>query len=117
MKHSRDWFGRMMAVLVFLGGIGLLLLVFYWSYKLFQVPPKQLFQSTQSDGKPDIQSILSGLMVSLRSILLLALMAVVGGMIANRGVQLYLTVRTGEHQPPVTKQEKPSTLKSSKQEE
>lgn len=106
MKQSRDWFGRLMAVLVFLGGIGLLFFVFYWSYKLFQVPPKQLFQSTQTDGKPDLQSILSGMMVSLRSILLLALMAVVGGMIANRGVQLYLTVRTGEHQPPVAKQEK-----------
>lgn len=105
MKHSRDWLGRMMAVLVFLAGIGLLLLVFYWSYKLFQVPPKQLFQSNQNDGKPDLQSILSGLMVSLRSILLLALMAVVGGMIANRGIQLYLTVRTSEQHPEAHKKE------------
>jgi uncharacterized membrane protein len=107
MKHSRDWFGRTMAVLVFLAGIGLLLLVFYWSFRLFQVPPNQLFQSTHSGGKPDLQSILSGLMVSLRGILLLALMAVVGGMIANRGVQLYLTVRTGEAQPAANPTQKP----------
>ncbi len=97
MKPPRDWLGRTVALLVLMVGISLMLACFWFAYQLFQTPPQQLLKNPQTN-QPDLNSMLTGIWASLRSILLLVLMAIVGGMIANRGITLYLHVRKAEHE-------------------
>lgn len=98
MRHVTrpDWFGRALAVLTFLAGIWLLLVVFRLAYLWFQVPPRELFRPAEGSA-PDLQGIISGVWASIRGLLLLSLMALVGGMIANRGIHLYFNTRASEH--------------------
>jgi len=95
MKPSRDWLGRLLSIGVFLTGIGLMLIAFWLAYRMFQTPPQRLFQNTASNN-PNLGTIATGVWAALRGILLLVLMAIVGGMIANRGINLYLAVRRAE---------------------
>ncbi len=95
MKPHRDWLGRLLSVTVFLTGITLMLVAFWLAYRMFQTPPQRLFQGT-SGNNPNLGAIATGVWSALRGILLLVLMAIVGGMIANRGINLYLAVRRAE---------------------
>ncbi|CUU38614.1 hypothetical protein GXSOP10_1424 [Armatimonadetes bacterium GXS] len=95
MKPHRDWLGRLLSVAVFLTGIGLMLIAFWLAYRMFQTPPQRLFQGAGSSN-PNLGAIVAGIWAALRGILLLVLMAIVGGMIANRGINLYLAVRRTE---------------------
>jgi heme A synthase len=95
MRTSRDWFGRLLSVVVFLTGIGLMLVAFWLAYRMFQTPPQRLFQDTGNQN-PNLGAIATGIWAALRGILLLVLMTVVGGMVANRGISLYLAVRRAE---------------------
>jgi predicted permease len=95
MKPHRDWFGRLLSLLVFLTGILLMLIAFWLAYRMFQTPPQRLFQGSGGNN-PNLGTIATGIWAALRSILLLVLMAIVGGMIANRGITLYLAVRRAE---------------------
>lgn len=97
MKPHRDWLGRFFALLILLVGVGLMLLCFGLAYQMFQTPPQRLMNNPQTNN-PDLNSLLTGIWASVRSILLLVLMAIVGGMIANRGITLYLHVRRAEYE-------------------
>lgn len=95
MKTHRDWLGRAVALLIVLLGVGLMVACFSLAYQQFTTPPRTLLTNPQTN-EPDLPSIATGVWASIRSILLLLLMVIAGGMIANRGVGLYLNVRRAE---------------------
>ncbi len=101
MKLRRDWLGRLLAIVILWLGIGLMLACFWFAYQMFQTPPQQLLNNPETN-KPDLNSVVAGIWASLRSILLLVLMTIVGGMIANRGITLYLHVRKAEYEEMVS---------------
>jgi len=87
-RGHRDFFGSVIGILVFLGGVALLLEVFKLAYEMFNVPPAKAL-NISSGTKLDLNvagSLFVGIM--LRVILLLV-MALVGSWIANRGISLY----------------------------
>lgn len=108
MKPHRDWLGRIFALLILLIGVGLMLLCFGLAYQMFQTPPQRLMTNPQTNS-PDLNSLLMGIWASVRSILLLILMAIVGGMIANRGITLYLHVRRAEYEERQQGEKNPSS--------
>ena len=75
-------------MLVFLGGVGLLLLTFKLAFEMFSVPPDQALPLKSGDTMqiPLVASTVTGLVFR---ILLLIVMAMVGSFIANRGIHLY----------------------------
>ncbi len=97
MKLQRDWLGRTMALLTMWLGVGLMLLTFWLAYRMFHTPPQQLLNNPDN-GSPDLNSIAVGVWASVRGLLLLVLMTIVGGMIANRGITLYMNVRKAEYE-------------------
>lgn len=101
-----DWLGRFLGCGVFLLGIGVLALVFYFSYHLFQKSPQELFGGNPRSHTPNMTQLLQGLFAGLYRLVLLIVMAIVGGMIANRGIRMYLSVRLREEEgkelPPTT---------------
>lgn len=97
MKTHRDWLGRIVALLITLLGVGLMVVCFYLAYQQFTTPPRTLMNNPQTN-QPDLGSIATGVWTSVRAILLLLVMVIAGGMIANRGVGLYLNVRRAERE-------------------
>lgn len=97
MRPARDWLGRIFALLITALGVALMLLCFYLAYQQFTTPPRELMNNPATD-QPDLGSIATGVWTSLRAILLLLVMVIAGGMIANRGVGLYLNVRRAEQE-------------------
>lgn len=95
MKAHRDWLGRTVALLITLLGVGLMVACFYLAYQQFSTPPRELMNNPQTNS-PDLPSIATGVWASVRNILLLLVMVMTGGMVANRGVGLYLNVRRAE---------------------
>jgi hypothetical protein len=95
MKAHRDWLGRTVALLITLLGVGLMVACFYLAYQQFTTPPRDLMTNPHTN-QPDLSSIATGVWASVRAILLLLIMVIAGGMIANRGVGLYLNVRRAE---------------------
>ncbi|MFQ3610052.1 MAG: hypothetical protein SNJ72_01030 [Fimbriimonadales bacterium] len=108
MKLQRDWFGRTIAFLTLWLGVGLMLFAFWLAYRMFQVPPQQLMTNPEN-GAPDLNSIAIGVWASVRGLLLLVLMTIVGGMIANRGIALYMQVRKAEYETMASSREKTRT--------
>ena len=89
-------------LLVFLAGVGLLGLTFKIAFESFATPPQQALGI--SANKPiDLGVAGSNFAVQLLRVFLLLVMAVVGSIIANRGVHLYTSGRhlAKEHQDPV----------------
>ncbi|MCS7273718.1 MAG: hypothetical protein NZ550_06215 [Fimbriimonadales bacterium] len=95
MKPARDWLGRMVALLITLLGVGLMVVCFLLAYQQFSIPPHELMRNPHTNT-PDLPSIATGVWASMRTILLLLVMVIAGGMIANRGIGLYLNVRRAE---------------------
>lgn len=80
-----------MGILTFLIGIGLLFWTFQLAYSLFAVPHNVALGV--QDGKPvDLPRAGEALANVLLRILLLLVMAIVGSVIANRGIKLYDTL-------------------------
>lgn len=97
MRLRRDWAGSLLGLAVFLGGIALLLFTFRTAYEMFTVPPAQALGL--GVGKPvDLNSAGSNLMGSLFRVILLVVMALVGSLIANKGIQLYADSRGHIHE-------------------
>ena len=77
----------MVGLLVFLGGVGLLLLTFRLAYDLYTTSPDQALKVT---GKTlDLATSGSSLVGILVRTLLLMVMGLVSTLIANRGIALY----------------------------
>lgn len=87
-KH--DLFGRILGIIVFLGGIGVLAFVFMTAYHFFNSPLGEIRPPAQmaADAAPAAELGQSALRVLIR-IALLIVMTIVGSLIAGRGVQMY----------------------------
>jgi hypothetical protein len=98
----RDAFGSTVGLLVFLGGVGLLLLTFKLCFDFFQVPPSQVLKL--KDGtQMDVSATGNGLVGILLRIATLLLMSIIGSVIANRGIAMYTGCRAIN--PPASKTE------------
>ena len=96
MRLRRDILGSLVGLLVFLGGIALLLFTFHLAYEMFTVPPPVALDLRPN--KPvDLESAGSHVIGAFFRVLLLVVMALVGSLIANRGIQLYADSRGHIH--------------------
>lgn len=87
--------GMLLGILVFLAGIGLLFLTFRLAIDMFGTDPSKLFNL---EGKTlDLSKAVATLMGVVVKVLLLLVMAIVGGVIANRGIHLYADSRHSRH--------------------
>jgi len=84
----RDVFGTLFGLLVFCGGVGLLLITFRAAYNLFTVPPESAL-GIQHGKTLDVAKAGDSAAVLVLRIILLFVMAFVGSMVANRGISLY----------------------------
>lgn len=88
----RDVFGTLFGLLVFCGGVGLLLITFREAYTLFTVPPESAL-GIQHGKTLDVARAGDSAAVLVLRIILLLIMAFVGSMVANRGISLYADAR------------------------
>lgn len=87
-RPKRDVAGALVGMLVFFGGIALLVITFRLAYGMFTVPTDQALglQPNQPVQLEDAGQRLVGVLIR---ILLLIVMAGVGSAIATRGIKLY----------------------------
>jgi hypothetical protein len=78
--------------LTFFVGVGLLLLTFKLAYDMFSVRP-EVAMGTQAGTGIDVARAGESLASVLVRFGLLLIMAIVGSMIANRGIKLYVSAR------------------------
>ena len=84
----RDVFGTLFGLLVFCGGVALLLVTFRLAYNLFMVPPEVAI-GIQKGNTLDLAKAGDSAAVLVLRIVLLLIMAFVGSLVANRGISLY----------------------------
>jgi len=88
--------GRLLALIVFLLGIGLLCAVFGIAWSLFQAPvPGLNLPVAHGTATPPAANIGLALTAFLRQLLLLALMTIAGSVIAGKGIHLYFGTAQG----------------------
>lgn len=92
-KSGSGLAGGLFGILVFLGGVALLLTAFKLAYDMFSVDPVQNFRPKQGEAL-DLGQVVPSLISVVMKILLLLVMSIVGGMIANRGIRLYADGRS-----------------------
>ena len=89
-----DILGRLVGMLVFIGGVCLLILVFVMAYRLFNASPTEaLGIRITGDPKRDPAMVTLGAQVTwlIFRIIYLAFMSVAGSLIANKGIHLYFS--------------------------
>jgi hypothetical protein len=86
--QHRDVFGTLFGLLVFFGGVGLLLITFRAAYNLFSTPPENAL-GIEHGKVLDVAKAGDSIVVLILKIVLLVVMAFVGSMVANRGISLY----------------------------
>lgn len=104
--HRSDLLGRLVAMLVFCLGVGLLLLVFKIAYGLFTATPASaLGINITGDPKRDPGVALIGQSFGflIIKILLLFVMSAASSMIAQRGINLYFSCVHGSKPDNTTK--------------
>ena len=108
-KPQADLPGRLLALLVFLTGVGMLIFVFVTALHLFQspVPGLQPLQ-TPSAPPPAAASIGTALADFARRLLLLMVMTLAGSLIASKGAHLYF----GTVYPPMEQAGSPAAAKN-----
>jgi hypothetical protein len=84
--------GGVLGVLVFLAGVAILVFTFGLARDLFTQDPNQVL-GLSKDKPLDLNNAGATLVGVLLKVLLLLVMALVGGMIANRGIKLYADSR------------------------
>ncbi len=87
-RGRRDWVGSSIGLLVFLGGVALLVLVFQLAYNMFQTPPTVALD-IQGGKTLDLGKASDRASAILVKVILLIIMAVAGSLIANRGILMY----------------------------
>lgn len=100
-----DWMGSLIGLLVFLSGIGLLAVTFQLAFSMFSVPPSVAL-SSGPEKAVDLTRAGESLAVVIVKVMLLLVMCVVGSVIANRGIRLYVSCRH-----PAPKHEEPEPVK------
>lgn len=81
LKIRGDWIGRLLGILVFVLGVGIMWIVFREAHQMFNTP-----LSLSDKSLPKIGHI--GLEI-LKKLGLLIVMTLAGSLIANKGVQMY----------------------------
>ena len=84
--------GRLVALLVFLLGVGILVFVFVTALHLFQSPVPGLgLPVAAGQTAPPAANIGTALIVFLRELLLLGVMTLAGSLLASKGAHLYFS--------------------------
>ena len=91
-RPARDWFGSIIGIMVFLGGIALLAMTFQMAYTMFTTPAERALQLKSGVGM-DIAKAGTSLGDIIVRIFLLLVMAMVGSFVSNRGISLYSSSR------------------------
>lgn len=91
-KLRSDWLGSLIGLLVFLSGIGLLIATFNLAFSLFSVPPSVALTDAETKAV-DLARAGETLGSIVIKMLLLLVMCVVGSVVANRGIRLYVSCR------------------------
>jgi flagellar biosynthesis protein FlhB len=92
-QASSGWTGAAFGIIVFLLGIVLLGYTFKLAFDRFAQPAEKALHITP--GKPlDIAQVVQSFAGLIIQVLLLLVMAVVGAMIANRGIKMYSDSRS-----------------------
>lgn len=100
-RRSGHIAGGLFGILFFLLGAALLVMTFRMAFELFGREPSDLLDLQK--GKPlDLNNAGAQLVGVIVKILLLLVMAVVGGMVANRGIRLYADSKPQKHPDKVT---------------
>ncbi len=87
-RHRRDVVATLLGIVVFAVGVAMLVFVFQTALRLFNTPLDSWFRQTTKDA-PKLQDLAGvGTLVAIR-VVLLAIMAVVGSLVTNRGIQMY----------------------------
>lgn len=89
--------GGLFGILVFLAGVALLALAFQRAFVMFDQNPISIFTDPKQKGVLDLGSVVPKFLGVLVQIMLLLVMSVVGGMVANRGIRLYADARASGH--------------------
>ena len=89
-KPQADASGRLLALLVFLVGVGMLVFVFVTALHLFQSPVPGL-ETLQKAGVPPPPAVNIGTALAdfIRRLLLLMVMTLAGSILASKGAHLY----------------------------
>lgn len=105
LQHPRpDIPSRLLALVVFLLGIGLLCAVFSLAWSLFQSPVPNLNLPVKPGATtPPAANIGAALTAFVRQLLLLAVMTIAGSVIAGKGIHLYFGTTHGN--PPHPREE------------
>ncbi|MBS1717439.1 MAG: hypothetical protein JSS72_06880 [Armatimonadetes bacterium] len=88
MKHKRDWLGSLVGMLVFLGGIALLVFTFYRAYALFTTPPQTALGISKGSAI-DLAKTGESAFGIFRDVILLVVMSLISSLIATRGIKMY----------------------------
>ena len=91
-EHRTGYTGPILGILTFAGGVALLAFTFKLAIDLFGTDPARLFD-LQPGQTLDLSKAGVTLMGVIVKILLLLVMAIVSGVIANRGIKLYADSR------------------------
>jgi hypothetical protein len=97
-ERSGSGLGGFLGIVVFLGGIALLLYTFKMAYDLFLIPPEDAIK-LQRDKALDLNTAGQSLMGILLKVLVLIVMGIIGSLIANRGVSLFSGSKSATHHP------------------
>ncbi|MEQ1934954.1 MAG: hypothetical protein ABL962_13935 [Fimbriimonadaceae bacterium] len=85
--------GHVLGILVFLTGIILIGVTFKLALDMFSIDPAKAFDLGPSKAL-DIAKVVPTLLGIVVKVLVLCVMAMIGGMIAKRGIQLYVGSRS-----------------------
>jgi hypothetical protein len=90
--------GRVIGIVVFVGGVGLLAFVFIMALRFFHSPMGALPTGpAHGSTAPATTQLGESALKLLGRIGLLVVMTIVGSMLAGRGVQLYFAATGGKH--------------------
>lgn len=90
VKH--DPVAETLGIIVFLGGIGLVVLSFFYAFQMFRTPTPELL-GVEPGSTIELASLGSQAIGVLIRIFLLLLMTALGSVIANRGIRMYASGR------------------------
>jgi len=96
--RRHDLLGRVLGIIVFLGGIGVLAFVFVTAYHFFNSPLGEIKPPTHAPSAVPATTQLGSSALSLFiRIALLVVMTIVGSLIAGRGAQMYFASSDNVH--------------------
>lgn len=109
-QPQTDLPGRLLALLVFLIGIGILIFVFVTALHLFQSPvPGLALPVASGTAAPPAVNIGTALIVFVRKLLLLGVMTIAGSVLASKGAHLYFGTVANQTPPAKADDPKPES--------